>query len=60
MVCVVFQVEGMDGVYMVNVNDGDNVKTVVSYNKGSRWRSLTAPPVDVDGQPTLCQPVSYK
>ena len=44
--------------YMVNVYDGDNVKTVITYNKGSRWRSLAAPPVDSDGQPTLCLPVS--
>jgi hypothetical protein len=49
-------VGGMDGVYMVNVYDGDNVKTVITYNKGSRWRSLAAPPVDSDGQPTLCLP----
>ena len=43
---------------MVNVYDGDNVKTVITYNKGSRWRSLAAPPVGSDGQPTLCLPVS--
>ena len=43
---------------MVNVYDGDNIQTRISYNKGARWRSLTAPPVDSEGQPILCQPVS--
>lgn len=57
-VCVCVQVAGMDGVYMVNVYDGDNNQTRISYNKGARWRSLTAPPVDSEGQPILCQPVS--
>ena len=43
---------------MVNVYDGDNIQTRISYNKGAHWRSLTAPPVDSEGQPILCQPVS--
>ena len=55
----------MDGTYMVNVytDDPDTasetpaVNTLISYNKGALWRSLVAPAVDSEGQPTLCQPV---
>ena len=56
----------MDGVYMVNVYDRDpdgegetnNVRTLISYNKGALWRQLTPPTVDSRGKPILCQPVS--
>ena len=56
-----YVVEGIPGIYIVNkvaVYGSDQGSTVISFDKGGEWRSLTPPTVNAKGVLINCDPVS--
>lgn len=53
--------EGIPGIYIVNkvaVYGSDQGSTVISFDKGGEWRSLTPPTVDSNNVLITCELVS--
>ncbi len=45
----------MEGVYIANIIQNGQKKTVITYNQGGSWKSLKAPNVDCLGKKVVCE-----
>ncbi|KAG8544431.1 hypothetical protein GDO81_022498, partial [Engystomops pustulosus] len=49
-----YEVAGINGVFLANRKVDECVKTYITYNKGRDWRLLPAPDTDLKGNPINC------
>ena len=56
----VYVTEGISGTYLANkrVSYTNNGYTVITFDKGGRWATLTPPTVHANQEPLICNPVS--
>ncbi|KAF7240403.1 VPS10 domain-containing receptor SorCS2 [Varanus komodoensis] len=51
----ILEVRGVKGVFLANQKVDGKVATLITFNKGRSWASLTPPATDMNGKPTDCK-----